>query len=84
MTQRRLTVTTVEGTCPASVHVPDGAGAWPAVIRYPDAGVSHTVETYAARHGFAVPDGGVYDKAADERHWAAMATLHAQTLPRSG
>lgn len=37
-----------------------------------DAGVQHTIEFYAAGHGFAVPDNGPYDEAAAERHWTAM------------
>jgi carboxymethylenebutenolidase len=39
------------------------------------AGVRATMETYPAAHGFAVPDNGTYDRAADERHWAAMTSL---------
>ncbi|UQX10191.1 dienelactone hydrolase family protein [Candidatus Mycobacterium methanotrophicum] len=35
------------------------------------AGVEHTIETYPAGHGFAVPDNQPYDAAAAERHWAA-------------
>lgn len=41
------------------------------------AGVRATMETYPAAHGFAVPDNGTYDRAADERHWAAKASLFA-------
>ncbi len=37
-----------------------------------DAGVAHTIETYVAHHGFAVPDNDTYDQAASERHWEAM------------
>jgi carboxymethylenebutenolidase len=37
-----------------------------------DAGVVHTIETYRAHHGFAVPDNGSYDADAAERHWKAM------------
>jgi carboxymethylenebutenolidase len=44
------------------------------------AGVPHTVETYPAAHGFAVPDNPTYDPAADARHWAALTTLYAATL----
>ena len=33
------------------------------------AGVEHTIETYPALHGFAVPDMPVFDEAAAERHW---------------
>jgi carboxymethylenebutenolidase len=36
------------------------------------AGVEHTIETYPAGHGFAVPDNAPYDVAAADRHWAAM------------
>jgi carboxymethylenebutenolidase len=35
------------------------------------AGVEHTIETYPAGHGFAVPDNPPYDVAAAERHWTA-------------
>jgi carboxymethylenebutenolidase len=44
------------------------------------AGVVHTVETYPALHGFAVPDNPTYDEAADQRHWAALAELLAGNL----
>ena len=36
------------------------------------AGVEHKIETYAAGHGYAVPDNGPYDADAAERHWTAM------------
>jgi carboxymethylenebutenolidase len=45
-----------------------------------DAGVDHTMETYPAGHGFAVPDNPTYDEAAAERHWAAMAELFGSVL----
>jgi carboxymethylenebutenolidase len=45
-----------------------------------DAGVRHTVEFYPAKHGFAVPDNPTYDKAAEDRHWAALETLYGATL----
>jgi carboxymethylenebutenolidase len=31
-------VTTADGTCPVTLHTPDGDGPWPGVIMYPDAG----------------------------------------------
>jgi carboxymethylenebutenolidase len=37
-----------------------------------EAGVTHTIETYPAHHGFAVADNPSYDEAAAERHWKAM------------
>ena len=45
-----------------------------------EAGVSHTIETYQAHHGFAVPDNETYDAAAAERHWKAMEQLFASVL----
>jgi len=47
---------------------------------YSAAGVEHVIETYAAGHGFAVPDNPPYDEAAAERHWKAMTTLYASAL----
>jgi carboxymethylenebutenolidase len=44
------------------------------------AGVSHTVEFYPARHGFAVPDNPTYDAAAATRHWAALRELYQAHL----
>ena len=40
-----------------------------------EAGVEHLVETYPARHGFAVPDQPVFNPAAAERHWTALFKL---------
>ena len=45
-----------------------------------EAGVDHLVETYPARHGFAVPDLPSFDQAAAERHWAALFRLFDETL----
>ena len=44
------------------------------------AGVEHTIEFYAAAHGFAVPDNAPYDHAAAERHWQAMQSVFGATL----
>ncbi len=38
MAQRAVEIETVDGTCPASLSVPEGSGPWPAVLMYPDAG----------------------------------------------
>ncbi|ODU01703.1 MAG: dienelactone hydrolase [Pseudonocardia sp. SCN 72-86] len=46
------------------------------------AGVAHTIETYPAGHGFAVPDNPTYDKDAEERHWAALGDLYGSALGR--
>jgi carboxymethylenebutenolidase len=45
-----------------------------------EAGVTHTIETYPAHHGFAVADNGSYDEAAAERHWQAMDNLFGSVL----
>jgi carboxymethylenebutenolidase len=45
-----------------------------------DAGVMHTIETYEAHHGFAVPDNGSYDVDAAERHWKAMEQFFGSAL----
>ncbi|ORW04269.1 dienelactone hydrolase family protein [Mycobacterium kyorinense] len=44
------------------------------------AGVEHTIETYPAEHGFAVPDNPPYDADAAERHWTAMRDFFAAKL----
>jgi carboxymethylenebutenolidase len=45
-----------------------------------EADVRHTIETYAAAHGFAVPDNATYDPAAAQRHWDAMASVFGRAL----
>jgi carboxymethylenebutenolidase len=45
------------------------------------AGVAHTIETYPAAHGFAVPDNAPYDVQAAERHWLALQRLFDAALP---
>jgi len=44
------------------------------------AGVDHVVESYPARHGFAVPDSPVYDQAAAERHFTALTSFFERSL----
>jgi carboxymethylenebutenolidase len=44
------------------------------------AGVPHTIETYPARHGFAVPDNPSYDEAAADRHWKATEQFFGSVL----
>lgn len=46
------------------------------------AGVQHTIETYPAGHGFAVPDNPTYDPAAAARHWEATAQFFAACLTK--
>src|SRR6185312_11858564 len=56
------TVTTKDGTCPVTLHTPDGTGPWSAVVMYPDAGgVRPTFQEMAARlagfgHAVLLPD----------------------------
>jgi carboxymethylenebutenolidase len=45
-----------------------------------EAGVEHLIETYPARHGFAVPDLPVFDLTAAERHWEALFKLFDEAL----
>jgi carboxymethylenebutenolidase len=45
-----------------------------------DAGVAHTIETYQAHHGFAVPDNPSYDADAAERHWKATEQFFGSAL----
>jgi carboxymethylenebutenolidase len=46
-----------------------------------DAGhVRYEIEQYDAKHGYAVDDAGVYDRAAAERHYAALEKLYGETL----
>lgn len=46
-----------------------------------DAGhVRYEIEHYEANHGYAVDDATVYDPAAAERHYAALARLYRETL----
>ncbi|MEW9553400.1 dienelactone hydrolase family protein [Nonomuraea sp. NPDC050783] len=44
------------------------------------AGVRYTLETYAAAHGFAVPDIPPHDADAERRHWDALARLYGENL----
>jgi carboxymethylenebutenolidase len=44
------------------------------------AGVDHTLVTYPAAHGFAVPDNPTFDEAAAARHWEALEQLYASAL----
>ena len=58
MARTAIEIETHDGTCPASLHTPDGDGSWPGVLYYPDAGgVRETFAAMAdrlARRGFAV------------------------------
>lgn len=45
-----------------------------------DANVDHVIETYPARHGWAMSDTPVYDPAQSERHWETLLALFAKHL----
>jgi carboxymethylenebutenolidase len=45
-----------------------------------EGGVDHFLETYPARHGFAVRDLPVFDAVAAERHWTALLRLFRESL----
>jgi carboxymethylenebutenolidase len=63
-------ITAPDGTCPASLHVPEGDGPWPGVLLFPDAGglreTKRVMADRIARTGYValVPD--VYYR---ERDW---------------
>jgi carboxymethylenebutenolidase len=42
--------------------------------------VRYAIEHYEAKHGYAVDDAEVYDRAAAERHYAALDKLYGETL----
>lgn len=46
-----------------------------------EAEIDHAMENYVGmKHGWCVPDHGVYDEAGAERHWARLTTLFEETL----
>jgi carboxymethylenebutenolidase len=65
------TVTTADGTCPVTLHTPDGDGPWPGVVMYPDAGgVRPTFREMGdklAAYGYAVLVPDIYYRDGD---WA--------------
>ena len=78
-------VTTADGSCPVSLHTPDGDGPWPGVIMYPDAGgVRPTFREMAdklAGYGYAVLLPDVYYRDGD---WApfSMETVFTDDAER--
>jgi carboxymethylenebutenolidase len=44
--------------------------------------VVHTIETYQAHHGFAVPDNPSYDADAAARHWTVTEEFFGSVLGR--
>ncbi|BBX17322.1 dienelactone hydrolase [Mycolicibacterium duvalii] len=78
-------VATPDGSCPVSLHTPDGEGPWPGVVMYPDAGgARETFRTMADRLaglGYAVLVPDVYYRDGD---WApfSMATVFGDPKER--
>jgi carboxymethylenebutenolidase len=78
-------VTTADGSCPVSLHTPDGQGPWPGVVMYPDAGgFRPTFQEMAdklAGYGYAVLVPDVYYRDGD---WApfSMATVFTDDAER--
>ena len=64
-------VTTPEGTCPVTLHTPEGSGPWPGVVMYVDAGgvrdTMHEMAQTLADQGYAVLLPDVYYRHGD---WA--------------
>ena len=64
-------ITTGDGTCPVTLHTPDGEGPWPGIVMYPDAGgVRQTFREMGdqlAAYGYAVLVPDVYYRDGD---WA--------------
>ncbi len=80
------TVTTADGSCPVTLHIPDGDGPWPGVLMYPDA--ASTRPTFRAMAdqlaglGYAVLLPDVYYRDGD---WApfTMATVFSDLAERA-
>jgi carboxymethylenebutenolidase len=79
-------VTTPDGTCPVTLHTPDGQGPWPGAVLYVDAGgVRDTMQEMAAHlagHGYAVLVPDVYYRHGD---WAPfdMTTAFSDSAERT-
>jgi len=79
-------ITTPDGVCPVALATPDGAGPWPAIVMYPDAGgVRPALRDMAARLaslGYAVLLPDVYYR---KGAWAPfdMTTVFADTSERN-
>ncbi|MGI5130611.1 dienelactone hydrolase family protein [Pseudonocardia sp. CA-107938] len=81
-----LAIDTADGTCPATLHTPDGDGPWPGVILYTDAGGVRAAISGMADHlaglGYAVLLPDVYYRHGD---WApfSMETAFSDAGERS-
>jgi carboxymethylenebutenolidase len=63
------TIPTPDGTCPVTLHTPEGSGPWPGVVMYVDAGgvrdTMHDMAQRLADHGYAVLLPDVYYRHGD-------------------
>ena len=79
------TVTTADGSCPVSLHTPDGEGPWSGIVMYPDAGGARTtVRAMAdtlAGYGYAVLVPDVYYREGDWEPFT-MATVFSDDAER--
>lgn len=79
------TVRTADGSCPVSLHTPDGEGPWPGIVMYPDAGGARTtVRAMAdklAGFGYAVLVPDVYYREGDWEPFT-MATVFSDDAER--
>ncbi|MGE2836663.1 dienelactone hydrolase family protein [Mycobacterium sp. SMC-4] len=76
-------ITTADGSCPVSLHLPDGDGPWPGIVMYPDAGGARdTFRAMADRlagYGYAVLVPDVYYRDGD---WAPFTMATVFTDPK--
>lgn len=79
------TVTTADGSCPVSLHTPDGEGPWPGIVMYPDAGGARTTVRAMADtltgYGYAVLVPDVYYREGDWEPFT-MATVFSDDAER--
>ena len=82
MPSASASIVTPDGTCPVTLHTPNGAGPWPGVVMYPDAGgVRPTFDEMAetlAGAGYAVLLPDVYYRQGD---WQPFSMATAFTDP---
>ena len=82
MTQRDVSISTADGTCDASLHTPIGAGPWPAVIMFTDAGgvraTFHSMAQQLADLGYAVLLPNIYYRLGEFEPFDLQDRLHGR------